>query len=97
MIASNVGGPAEIITHEKNGLLVEAGDERALALAIRQLINNPDERKRFGQAARSTVQERFVIEENVRRVEQHLERAMNSVILSEAKDLNSSRRNYARE
>ncbi len=86
VIASNVGGPAEIITHEKNGLLVEAGDERALALAIRQLINNPDERKRFGQAARSTVQERFVIEENVSRVEQHLQRAINSEILRCAQD-----------
>jgi glycosyltransferase involved in cell wall biosynthesis len=76
VIASNVGGPVEIITHEKNGLLVEAGDERALALAISQLIKNPDKRKRFGQAARSTVQERFVIEENARRVEQHLQRAV---------------------
>jgi glycosyltransferase involved in cell wall biosynthesis len=76
VIASSVGGPAEIITHEKNGLLVEAGDERALALAISQLINNPDKRKRFGQAARSTVQERFVIEENASRVEQHLQRAI---------------------
>ncbi len=77
VIASNVGGPSEIITHEKNGLLVQAGDEHALALAIFQLIQDPDKRKRFGEAARSTVQERFVIEENVNRVEQHLQRAIN--------------------
>ncbi len=76
VIASNVGGPAEIITHEKNGLLVEAGDERALALAISQLIKDPEKRKRFGKAARSTVQERFVIKENAIRVEQHLQRAL---------------------
>jgi glycogen synthase len=81
VIASNVGGPSEIITHEKNGLLVEAGDERALALAISQLIKDPDKRQRFGQAARLTVQERFVIVENVNRVEQHLQRAINSATL----------------
>ena len=76
VIASNVGGPAEIVTHEKNGLLVEAGDERALALAISQLMKDPEKRKRFGQAARSTVQQRFVIKENAIRVEQHLQRAL---------------------
>jgi glycosyltransferase involved in cell wall biosynthesis len=86
VIASNVGGPAEILTHEINGLLVEAGNERALALAISQLIKDPEKRKRFGQAARATVQQRFVIEENASRVEQHLQRAINRVILSAAKD-----------
>ena len=86
VIASNVGGPSEIITHEKNGLLVEAGDERALALAISQLIQDPNKRKRFGEAARSTVQERFVIEENVNRVEQHLQRAINCDILRSTQD-----------
>jgi glycogen(starch) synthase len=86
VIASNVGGPSEILTHEKNGLLVEAGDERALALAISQLIKDPDKRQRFGQAARLTVQERFVIEENVNRVEQHLQRAINCDIPRFAQD-----------
>ncbi len=86
VIASNVGGPAEILTHEINGLLVEAGNERALALAISQLIKDPEKRRRFGQAARATVQQRFVIEENASRVEQHLQRAINRVILSAAKD-----------
>jgi glycosyltransferase involved in cell wall biosynthesis len=86
VIASNAGGPSEIITHEKNGLLVEAGDERALALAIHQLIKDPVKRKRFGDAARSTVQERFVIEENVNRVEQHLQRAINGDILRSTQD-----------
>jgi len=86
VIASNVGGPAEILTHEINGLLVEAGNERVLALAINQLIKDPEKRKRFGQTARSTVQQRFVIEENASRVEQHLQRALNSGILRYAQD-----------
>lgn len=76
VIASNLGGPAEIITNEINGLLVEAGNERALALAITELLNNPEKRERFGQAARSTVQDRFVIEDNVTRIEHHLQLAV---------------------
>lgn len=78
VIASNVGGPAEILTHEQNGLLVEPGDERALAAAITQLIEQPEIRARLAQTARVTVQERFTIEENARRVERHLQRAIQS-------------------
>lgn len=76
VIASNVGGPTEILTHEKNGLLIEPDDERALASAIRHLLENPGKRTQLGQAARVTVQERFTIQENIRRVEQHLLRTI---------------------
>ncbi|GAC1385649.1 MAG: hypothetical protein NVSMB33_14860 [Ktedonobacteraceae bacterium] len=76
VIASNVGGPTEILTHERNGLLIEPGDERALALAIKHLLENPDKRTQLGQAGRATVQEHFTIEENIKRVEQHLQRAI---------------------
>nr|HET6903248.1 glycosyltransferase family 4 protein [Ktedonobacteraceae bacterium] len=76
VIASKVGGTAERITHDVNGLLVEAGDEQALASAITQLVENPDKRTRLSQASRVTVQERFTIEENARRVDQHLRQAL---------------------
>jgi glycogen(starch) synthase len=76
VIASNVGGPAEIVTDGVDGLLIKPGDERELARAIRQLLEHPDQRARLGQAARATVQERFTIQENARRVEGHLQRAI---------------------
>lgn len=72
VIASKLGGPAEILTHNLDGLLVPAGDEHALASAIEQLLENPDKRKQLSQAARTTARERFTIEENARLVEQHL-------------------------
>ena len=72
VIASKIGGLVEIVTHEVNGLLVEPGDERELALAMRELLNNAEKRTRLGQAGRATVQERFTIEKNAQRVEQHL-------------------------
>jgi glycosyltransferase involved in cell wall biosynthesis len=71
-----VGGPAEILTHQMDGLLVEPGNEQILAAAIRQLIEDPGRRKQLGQAARATVRERFTIEQNAKRVEQHLLRAI---------------------
>jgi glycosyltransferase involved in cell wall biosynthesis len=76
VIASKVGGPAEMITHGKDGLLVEPGDERALASAITRLLDNPNERKRLAQAGYQTVVSRFTIAENIRRAEQHLLRAV---------------------
>ena len=76
VIASNIGGPAEIITHEENGLLIEPGDAHALAGALTYLRENPYKRAQFAQKARRTVQERFTSGENARRVEQHLLRAI---------------------
>ncbi len=72
VIASNIGGPAEIITHERDGLLTEPGDEQALALAITRLVEHPDERMQFSQTARAAIQERFLAEKNTQRIEQHL-------------------------
>jgi len=43
---------------------------------IRILSADPAKCKQLGQAARSTVRERFMIEENAKRVEQHLQRAI---------------------
>ena len=36
VIASNVGGPAERITHDKDGLLFDVADANSLAQAIRR-------------------------------------------------------------
>jgi glycosyltransferase involved in cell wall biosynthesis len=77
VIASNVGGPAEILTHDVNGILTEPGDENALMLALKQLIANPEKRAQFGRVAQQAVRERFTIEENVKKVEQHLLSAIN--------------------
>ncbi|MFK3937678.1 1,4-alpha-glucan branching protein domain-containing protein [Alkalihalobacillus sp. NPDC078783] len=54
VVASNVGGLKELITHEKNGLLFEPGNVKELAKQLRILINEPLERARLaGQAAQS--------------------------------------------
>lgn len=79
VIASDVGGPAEMITHGVDGLLFEPGDEQALSLAITRLLEQPEERERLAKAAYKTVRSRFTRDENVRRAEQHLLRAVHEV------------------
>jgi glycosyltransferase involved in cell wall biosynthesis len=80
VIASRVGGTQEIVTHGVNGLLYEPGDTYALAAAIQQLASDGTLRARFGAASRRTIQEHFTLEENARRVAQHLQRAIQSSV-----------------
>jgi len=59
VVASGVGGIAEMITHDRDGLLVPPDDPVALAAAIVRLLRDPELRRRLGQAARRTVCDRF--------------------------------------
>lgn len=76
VIASDVGGPAEIITRDADGILVPPGEEQALAAAIKQLLEHPEKREQLSRAAQVSAKERFTIGENVRLVERHLRRTV---------------------
>lgn len=52
VVASAVGGLAEIVEHERTGLLVPAGDAKALAVAIRRATRERDLVERWGMAGR---------------------------------------------
>jgi glycosyltransferase involved in cell wall biosynthesis len=60
VIASRVGGLAELIEHERTGLLVDGPDQ--LAEAMRRLTANPREAEEMGARARETVQQKFSVE-----------------------------------
>jgi hypothetical protein len=64
VIASHIGGLAEVIRHGENGLLVENG-EAAIASAIRTLLDHPEQARQIGAAARRTVSERFTVDRMV--------------------------------
>ncbi len=59
VVASRVGGLAEIVEHEREGLLVAPEDPAALAAAVIRLLGDPDLGRRLGAAARAGVLERF--------------------------------------
>ena len=52
VIASALGGPAEIIQDQVNGLLCAPGDVDGLVRATQRILDNPELRQSLGQAAR---------------------------------------------
>lgn len=62
VVASQVGGIPEVISHGKEGFLVPPGDVDQLATAIERLAIDSQLRGRFGSAGRGTVRSRFSIE-----------------------------------
>jgi glycosyltransferase involved in cell wall biosynthesis len=59
VVASRVGGLAEVVVDGETGRLVPAGDAGALAAALAALADAPAERARMGTAARARVCARF--------------------------------------
>lgn len=52
VIATDAGGPREIVTNGSDGLLVQPGDPRELADALAGLIDDPAAARAMGEAAR---------------------------------------------
>lgn len=54
-VVSNIPGNADVVSQEQNGLLVDAGDERALAAALERGLRDAALRARQAAAARETI------------------------------------------
>jgi glycosyltransferase involved in cell wall biosynthesis len=61
IITTDVPGCRDVVDHGINGLLVPLHDARAIELAIRLLLANPDLARRFGKAARQKVVAEFQV------------------------------------
>lgn len=59
VIASNVGGIPEVITHGKNGLLIDPNDVASIIVSLEYLLENPKLTERYGNALAETVHARF--------------------------------------
>ncbi|HNP63639.1 MAG TPA: glycosyltransferase family 4 protein [Woeseiaceae bacterium] len=62
IVATDAPGCREIVIDGQNGMLVPVGDVEALVVALCELLQSPDSRKRMGQAGRQLVIEEFALE-----------------------------------
>jgi glycosyltransferase involved in cell wall biosynthesis len=69
VVASRVGGIPAIVRHEENGLLVAAGDSRALSEALRRILSDPQLADRLGRNASRTIGQEFGVQTMVDAVE----------------------------
>jgi glycosyltransferase involved in cell wall biosynthesis len=70
VVATRVSGALEAIEDGINGRLVAPGAPEALARAILELARQAEKRRRLGDAARSTVAERYSLEAMLKRLEE---------------------------
>jgi len=61
VVATRVGGTAEVVTHGVSGLLVSPQNVEELAAALGELVNDREKRVSFGNAGLADVQKRFAM------------------------------------
>ena len=70
VVAYNHSALQELIKNGEYGILVTPEDERELTEAILKLLDDPDLRKKLGEAARKSAQERFDLKFTIDRIQQ---------------------------
>jgi glycosyltransferase involved in cell wall biosynthesis len=68
VVATDAGGPRELIESGRQGVLVPPKNPMALATAVEDLSRDTNLRRSMGKAARARVLERFSVEAHVRRL-----------------------------
>ncbi len=68
VIATDIGGPAEIITHGVDGMLLPPKHPARWARTIHELLGEPDRLAAIGRAGRRTAIDRFTVGAHVTRV-----------------------------
>jgi glycosyltransferase involved in cell wall biosynthesis len=68
VVATNVGGVPDLIDSD-SGILIEPGDERALAVALARLLDDAELRRRMGAAAAARQRRHFSMDAFVGRIE----------------------------
>jgi glycosyltransferase involved in cell wall biosynthesis len=70
VVATRVGGVADVISDGDDGFLVEPGDTRALAERLAQLAHDPDLRARMGAVGRERALSRYAVDRLVADVDE---------------------------
>jgi glycosyltransferase involved in cell wall biosynthesis len=59
VVSTRVGGIPKVVDDGRTGLLIDSGDEDALAKALSELLDNPSRARRLGEAGRARVEADF--------------------------------------
>jgi glycosyltransferase involved in cell wall biosynthesis len=70
VVASDAGGPREIIVPGRTGLLATPGDAASLSTAIHRLLDDPGLRAELAHAAAGDARQRFSAAQHARRIEE---------------------------
>ncbi len=81
IIATDVGGNTESISNGIEGLVVRSKDVDELEGALRELLVNPELRRRLGAAARLRFEANFLVDVMVRRSAEFLRRAARQCVM----------------
>lgn len=76
VVASHIGGFMDLVDHEKNGFLFEVDDETGFAYALRKLISNPVQLKKFREVSLEKAQ-KFDIQKIVNKYEEIMQDVAN--------------------
>jgi glycosyltransferase involved in cell wall biosynthesis len=76
VVATNIGGPAEIIEAGTDGYLVAPREPQRWAEAIRELADQPGLRAQMGRAGRAKAEQRFSLQAHVKAILELYERAI---------------------
>lgn len=74
VVATDVGGTADVVRPDETGLLVEPKDADAIADSVEYLLSHPAERDRMGKNGRELIVEQFSMETYVEQYESFLQR-----------------------
>ncbi|SNR17701.1 glycosyltransferase family 4 protein [Tenacibaculum jejuense] len=69
IISSNIEGPAELIQHQKNGLLFTPKNDKELSEKLKELIDNPELRNKIAIKGYNTFTEKYHIDNYVKQLE----------------------------
>jgi glycosyltransferase involved in cell wall biosynthesis len=68
IVASELGQIGDVITHRKNGYLVEPGNIEMLVAALIEIADQPALRQQLGEQARLTAEKNYTWQQNANRV-----------------------------
>jgi len=79
IIATDIDGVREELTHNETGLLVPPANSKALANAILSLLEDRDKARQLGSEARKRAEQLFDLENTIKRVENLYEEVLASI------------------